>query len=143
MSCTGGCFGAVGKTIGVVVGLVVIVVAAKIAVGDKVNLFGRNWAVTYEAGSPGDKPLAVKYQDTEGRYPGQDRSVKEHDVAAVGTAWSKETVVLDGREARVTVTPEKGERATCRILLDGRKVLATGKSSAPGLPAVCTAKPSS
>ncbi|MDG4856658.1 hypothetical protein P8605_00490 [Streptomyces sp. T-3] len=37
----------------------------------------------------------------------------------------------------MSVTPAKGSVATCEILLDGRRILAEGKSPAPGQPAVC------
>ncbi|MGW6710421.1 hypothetical protein ACWGDE_36780 [Streptomyces sp. NPDC054956] len=98
---------------------------------------GKAWAITYKADVAGPGTYDVRYQDTEGRYPWQNTGVREHVEADAAGAWRREVVIVDGKNAKVTVTPPKGAVATCAILLDDRKVLAKGTSPAAGRPAVC------
>ncbi|WP_274910981.1 hypothetical protein [Streptomyces sp. WZ-12] len=127
-----------GKVIGAALGLAAVVTAVMLI--QRGNVLGKMWAITYEASSTGNQPISITFQETRGRYPGEDRSVKEHTLPAVQAPWSKEVTVFDGKEAKVTVTPPPGGTAGCRILLDGEKVLVEN-TSAPDKPVVCTATP--
>ncbi|GAB3896926.1 hypothetical protein GCM10029964_079030 [Kibdelosporangium lantanae] len=46
-------------------------------------------------------------------------------------------VITAGQKAQVTATPTGNLKLTCRILLDGRKVLATATASTAGKPVTC------
>ncbi|MFE5681486.1 hypothetical protein [Streptomyces erythrochromogenes] len=103
---------------------------------------GNAWYLTYE-GTALDGPsqfAAVRYgQDAEGLESG-------HRQEALGPGqlpWNTKVVVGTGREASVELTPAEGTTAACRILLDGVRVVAEGKSPAPGQPAVCKVTTSS
>ncbi|MFF1413573.1 hypothetical protein ACFVX6_27965 [Streptomyces sp. NPDC058289] len=100
---------------------------------------GKAWAITYTAQAPGSAPYEVTYQDTKGRYPWEDTGIRRHTDPGTTGDWRREVVMADGKKARVTVTPAKGAVATCTILLDAHKTLATATSPAPGRPAVCEA----
>ncbi|MET9469470.1 hypothetical protein ABZY44_32695 [Streptomyces sp. NPDC006544] len=98
---------------------------------------GKAWAVTYTAGASGSGTYTAAYQDTEGRYPWQDTGLREHTEAGLSGTWRQDVVIVDGKKAKVSVTPAEGAVATCKIFLDGRTLLAEGASPAPGRPAVC------
>ncbi|MFK8847733.1 hypothetical protein [Streptomyces sp. Ac-502] len=92
-----------------------------------------SWALTYEATSTGGPPRAaeVRYRHSEGG--------DQHEEETGGTRlpW-RETVVVDaGEEARLEVRPAGNGTASCRILLDGQRQVASGKSPGRGEPAVC------
>ncbi|WP_043265611.1 hypothetical protein [Streptomyces sp. CT34] len=94
------------------------------------------WYLKYEATSSSGEPqaTAVGY-----RY-NPDRSEPDHKDEQLGPTklpWSTSVVVNTGKEARVEVTPSGNGTASCRILLDGIRVVAAGKSPGPGKPAVC------
>ncbi|WP_330299851.1 hypothetical protein [Streptomyces sp. NBC_00503] len=115
-----------------VIGLLAVFAAVRFS-GD----FGKAWAITYTAKTSGSGTYGVTYQDTEGRYPWEDTDVRRHSEGDTAGDWRKEVVIVDGKNAKVTIIPAKGAVATCAILLDGRKVLARGTSPAAGQPAVC------
>nr|WSX48132.1 DUF1579 domain-containing protein [Streptomyces sp. NBC_00974] len=98
---------------------------------------GKAWAITYKAEASGSGTYTAEYQDTEGRYPWQKTDLRQHAEAGLSGTWRQDVVIVDGKKARMSVTPAKGSVATCKIFLDGRRLLAEGTSPAPGKPAVC------
>lgn len=103
---------------------------------------GNAWSLTYQAGVVGGQghAAAVRYRFNP------DRFEPAHLVKRLGRTplpWSRNVLVNAGEPARVEVQPEADAVATCRILLDGIRVVAEGKSSGPGRPAVCQVTTSS
>jgi len=105
------------------------------------------WAVTYEvtvAGGSGDSLKDVSYLEAEKR--GEDSTaVTEDSVAATDDAkkkgskvWSVESMVTAQKDASIAATPAQGGTATCRILLDGVKEIAS-ETGAPGKRVECEA----
>ncbi|MFG2286368.1 hypothetical protein ACGFOU_09945 [Streptomyces sp. NPDC048595] len=97
---------------------------------------GNAWYLTYEAtssrGEPQNATLSYRHNP--------DRSKADHKNVRLGPTklpWSTEVLVNTGQEARVEVAPTGNGTVSCRILLDGIRVVATAKSPAPGKPAVC------
>ncbi|MFI2236641.1 hypothetical protein [Streptomyces chrestomyceticus] len=92
-----------------------------------------SWSLTYEATSTGGPPRAteVRYRHSEGG--------DEHQEETGGTRlpWHETVVVDAGDEAWLEVRPARNGTASCRILLDGERQVASGKSPGPGEPAVC------
>ncbi|MEU6980777.1 hypothetical protein [Streptomyces sp. NPDC046371] len=105
----------------------------------RAGITGKAWDITYTASGSEGAALSVVYQDTASRYLWGDRSVREHVEPNVHKTWSKNVLLAANRQAKVTVTPQAGASATCRIVLDGKKELAQSTSAAPGQPAVCIA----
>ncbi|MEV5593312.1 hypothetical protein [Streptomyces sp. NPDC052496] len=94
---------------------------------------GAAWSLTYEATSTGGPPEAA-----EVRYRHSDSGDEREERAGGKRLPWRETVVVDaGEEAWVEVRPAGKGTASCRILLDGRRQVASGKSPGPGEPAVC------
>lgn len=92
-----------------------------------------SWSLTYEATSTGGPPRAaeVRYRHSDGG----DR--REEKTGGTRLPW-RETVVVDaGEEAWLEVRPAGNGTASCRILLDGERQVASGKSAGPGKPAAC------
>jgi len=109
---------------------------------------GDAWAVTYEVSV--DAPDASTLHDV--RYLGAEqrgdaatvRTISEAATrpgAANGGAavWTHESIVLAKDPASVRATPPAGRIASCRILLDGKKVIAEEHGSA-GKPVRCHAE---
>lgn len=105
------------------------------------------WAVTYEvtvAGTSNDSLHDVTYLEAEKR--GEDSApVTEGSVATTTDAekkanktWSVESMVTAQKDASIAATPDKDSTATCRILLDGVKAIAT-ETGAPGERVQCDA----
>ncbi|NQD42120.1 hypothetical protein [Glutamicibacter halophytocola] len=105
------------------------------------------WAVTYEvtvAGGSGDSLKDVSYLEAEKR--GEDSTeVTEDSVATTDDAkkkassiWSVESMVTAQKDASIAATPAQGGTATCRILLDGVKEIAS-ETGAPGKRVQCEA----
>ncbi|MEU4849035.1 hypothetical protein [Streptomyces gilvosporeus] len=96
---------------------------------------GSAWYLTYEGKSVRGEPrAAVRYRHNPDRYKPQQR---DEQLGSTRLPWSTKVVVNTGAEARVEVTPAGDGIASCRILLDGVRVVASGKSPGPGRPAVC------
>ncbi|MFC0842237.1 hypothetical protein ACFH04_00570 [Streptomyces noboritoensis] len=94
------------------------------------------WHLTYEGTSNDGRGRPAK----EVRYGHDDyaeQRYKEERAAPVRLPWRQEAVVDTGNEARVEVVPGTDGVVSCRILLDGVRVVAEGTSPAPGKPAVC------
>ncbi|MFK0292517.1 hypothetical protein ACIQU6_18840 [Streptomyces sp. NPDC090442] len=103
---------------------------------------GNAWALTYQAGAVGGGGHAttVRY-----RY-NPDSFERAHHIERLGRTplpWSEHVLVNTGELAWVEVEPEGDTVATCRILLDGIRVVAEGRSPSPGRPAVCQVTTSS
>lgn len=105
------------------------------------------WAVTYEVaveGSSGNQLSEVSYLEAEKR--GEDSSaVTEDSVSLAADAkdkskktWSAESMVTAEKEASISATPGKDGTATCRILLDGTREIAS-ETGAPGERVLCQA----
>jgi hypothetical protein len=100
---------------------------------------GNAWYLTYEAtsstssrGEP--RAAAVSYRHNPDQYKPDHQDVR---LGPTKLPWSTEALVNTGEEARVEVTPTGNGTVSCRILLDGVRVVATGRSPGPGKPAVC------
>ncbi|MFD7662421.1 hypothetical protein [Streptomyces sp. NPDC059788] len=93
-----------------------------------------SWSLKYEAASTGGPPRAdeVRYLHDSG-----DDDHREERVGGTRLPWRENVVVDGGEEARVEVTPAGNGTASCRILLDGKREVAAGRSPGPGRPAVC------
>lgn len=97
---------------------------------------GNAWYLTYEATSAGGAPkaAALSYRYNPDSFkPGH----KDERLGPTELPWSTKVAVNTGEEARVEVTPVGDGIASCRILLDGVRVVAEGKSPGPGKPARC------
>ncbi|MFE2287094.1 hypothetical protein ACFXDJ_23355 [Streptomyces sp. NPDC059443] len=124
------------------VGAALVVVAGVVVLGGdltwlKKSIGGAGWSLTYEAkGANGQTAQAreIFWGRNLDRYK---EGVSTERVGPVALPWSQETVINVGEKARVEVRPEKGAVASCRILLDGVREVASGTSPAPGEPAVC------
>lgn len=98
---------------------------------------GAAWSLTYEGASTGGPPRAteVRYgRDVVARL-GSERRVEK--TGGTRLPWHETAVVDGGEEAWVEVTPAGNGTASCRILLDGVREVASGRSPGPGKPAVC------
>lgn len=96
------------------------------------------WSVTYEVTTDGDAPAQlseVSYLDAKDRMTKQHTEKVSH-VATSSTedgtfAWTADSLVVTGDPASVSATPPLGVSATCRILLDGTREIAS-QTGAPG-----------
>ncbi|WP_438483928.1 hypothetical protein [Streptomyces sp. S186] len=103
---------------------------------------GNAWYLTYQGGAVGGRghATAVRYRFNP------DSFQPVHRIARLGRTqlpWSAHALVNIGELARVEVEPAEHTVATCRILLDDVRVVAEGRSPAPGRPAVCQVTTSS
>ncbi|WP_345471433.1 hypothetical protein QMQ05_15370 [Glutamicibacter ectropisis] len=98
------------------------------------------WSVTYEVtvtGGTSNSLKDVSYLEAEKR--GEDSTpVTEESVSTTETTgkkkdkvWSVESMVTAQKDASVAATPDKDVTATCRVLLDGVREIAS-KTGAPG-----------
>lgn len=106
---------------------------------------GDAWSVTYEVQV--DAPTGSTLSDV--RAEGAERRGDAPEVHRLGTQdtdaadgdgsrWQHDTVVLAEQHASVRATPPAGATATCRILLDAERVIAT-ETAAAGEPVTCSA----
>ncbi len=103
------------------------------------------WAVTYEVTVEGVDTATltdVSYLDQEMRTAERtsvDAGTVTASSAGDGTAsWKVDSIVVVGDNAKVSATAAAGERATCSILLDGEREIATATSE-PGSAVTCEA----
>ncbi|MFJ8313463.1 MULTISPECIES: hypothetical protein [unclassified Streptomyces] len=122
-------------------GFVVLVVigliwSREIAFWIKGRTAGSAWFLTYEGAvvSGEHRATDVRYGHNPDRYKSQ---YAQERVGSVQLPWSTQVFVNVGNEARVEVVPAADGVVSCRILLDGVRVVAEGKSPGPGKPAVC------
>jgi len=107
--------------------------------------FGDAWSVTYQVAV--DRPQDVEL--TEVTVEGAEKRGASPEVTDLGSQtalastggegalWDREVIVLAGEEALVSATPPSGSIATCRVLVDGTREIATATSAAPGEPVTC------
>ena len=104
------------------------------------------WAVTYEIStdSATETPLsAVEYVDRDGRLE-EPKTITIDDVAALpGTVgnsagWAVDTIAVAGDDVSFSATPAADVSATCRILLDGEREIASFQGE-PGEAVNCVA----
>lgn len=108
---------------------------------------GDAWSVTYEVSV--DQPSGAALTDVrvEGakkrgdapevhRLGTQETGTQETSTQKTGT-WVHESIVLAEQRASVRATPARGATATCRILLDGKREIAT-ETAAAGEPVTCS-----
>ncbi|WP_146242797.1 hypothetical protein [Curtobacterium sp. MCBD17_019] len=107
---------------------------------------GDAWAVTYEIHV--DRPTGAELTEVEvegARERGDAPEIQRLGSATTdrtdgdGSRWTHDAVVLAEQRASVTATPGEGATATCRILLDGKRVIATATSTTPGARVQCSA----
>lgn len=103
------------------------------------------WEVTYEVSVDGAEPVAltdISYLDTPTRVDGQG-TVKldqvETEARDGASAWSVDSMVMVDDLTRVSATPPADARATCRILLEGTREIASETGEA-GQPVRCEAR---
>lgn len=109
------------------------------------QVVGDAWSVTYQVVV--DRPQDVELTDVT--VEGAERRGASPEVTDLGSQtalaspggegalWEREVIVLAGDEARVSATPPSGSVATCRVLVDGTREIATATSGAPGEPVTC------
>ncbi|MFD9355040.1 hypothetical protein [Streptomyces sp. NPDC060031] len=124
------------------VGAALVVVAGVAVLGSDMTWFkrsvsGAGWHLTYEA-KAADGQTSQAREIFYGRNLDRYKSgVSTEQVGAVPLPWTQEAVINVGEKARIEVRPQTGGVASCRILLDGIREVASGTSPAPGEPAVC------
>ncbi len=97
---------------------------------------GNAWSITYEAASTSGEPTAaaIRYRHNPDSFR---QGFRDERQGATRLPWRTEVIVNTGAAARVEVVPAGNGQASCRILLDGVRVVGEGRSPAPGKPAVC------
>ncbi|MFJ3379608.1 hypothetical protein ACIPJ2_04315 [Curtobacterium sp. NPDC090217] len=92
---------------------------------------GDAWSVTYEVtvDSPDATPLHdVSYVGAESRGDDPEThtagSTSTKATEGENTSWTHDSIVLAEDDASVRATPPADRTASCRILLDGKKVIA-------------------
>ncbi|WFR67565.1 hypothetical protein P9139_03400 [Curtobacterium flaccumfaciens] len=130
--------------------LAVVVVAGSVAVLATGCSFvqrqtGDAWAVTYEVqvDAPTGSALSdvrVEGAEQRGDAPEVHRlGTQDTDAAdGDGSRWQHDVIVLAEQRASVRAAPPEGATATCRILLDGKREIATETATA-GEPVTCSA----
>ena len=103
--------------------------------GGWTTLTGKAWAITYEVTTEpaADTPMRIEYLDNPDRYKKESPQVV---TKAVTIPFKEEVVINAGEKAEVSATPNGDQVLTCRILLDGEKVLASA-TAAPGQKVTC------
>ncbi|KQS06142.1 hypothetical protein ASG04_16420 [Curtobacterium sp. Leaf183] len=107
---------------------------------------GNAWAVTYEvsvdsADASTLRDVAFVGSESRGDAP-EKRTLSTASTKPGagdgddGATWTHESIVLAEDPASVMATPEDGRTATCRILLDGKRVIAEEQGQ-PGQPVHC------
>ncbi|WP_313810535.1 hypothetical protein [Glutamicibacter sp.] len=104
------------------------------------------WSVTYEVSvSGGDTSTISDVTYLEAEKRGEDSVEKTSaseatttDAKTKAATWSTEAIVTAEKKAAVSATPAKGTTATCKILLDGVKEIASATAK-PGERVECSA----
>lgn len=128
------------KTLAIVLGVLVVIGGGTVVLvqqfGGWNTLVGKAWAITYEvtAEPATATPMQVEYLSNTDRYKKQQPHVV---TKAVPIPFTEEVVINAGEKAEIIATPNGDQVLTCRILLDGEKVLASS-TSAPGQKVTCT-----
>ncbi|WP_269859087.1 hypothetical protein [Streptomyces sp. RPT161] len=103
---------------------------------------GNAWNLTYEAAAVSGDPraAAVRYRHNPDSFR---KDFRDERLGATRLPWHTEANINTGAVARMEVAPAGEGQVSCRILLDGVRVVAEGRSPAPGEPAVCEVTTSS
>jgi hypothetical protein len=99
------------------------------------TLVGKAWAITYEVTTEpaADAPMQVEYLENPDRY----KKESPHVISkAAPVPFTSEVVINAGEKAEISATPNGDQVLTCRILLDGEKVLAS-RTAAAGQKVTC------
>ncbi|MEU0883721.1 hypothetical protein ABZ345_34390 [Lentzea sp. NPDC005914] len=127
------------KTLAVVLGVLVVLGGGTVALvnhlGGWNTLIGKSWAITYEVTTEPatGTPMQIEYLEN----PDRNRKESPHVITkAVAIPFTSEVIINAGEKAEVTATPNADQVLTCRILLDGVKVLASATST-PGQKVSC------
>ena len=126
------------KTLVVVLGVLAVIGGGTIFLLQKYGwntLTGKAWAVTYEVTTQpaADQPMQIEYLENPDRY----KKEAPHVISKAATVpFQYESVINAGEKAKVTATPSADQALTCRILLDGVKVL-TSATAKPGEKVTC------
>lgn len=115
------------------------------AVAEYEKSISDSWAVTYEislSGAGTGQLSDITYLESEQRgEAGTQLTLPSGKATADGNGkqvWSVESIVTAQEDAAVSAVPDAGVAATCRILLDESRQIATS-TSAPGERVDCTA----
>lgn len=115
------------------------------AMQDIKNSAADAWKVTYEVSVDSSEPSTlteVSYLDqasrTEKRTTVPESSVQTTPRDTGDSAWETDSLVIVGDQTKLSATPAAGQRATCRILLDGEREIATNTGE-PGEKVTCEA----
>lgn len=105
------------------------------------------WSVTYAVTVSGEgTPTLPAVTFGEAKSRGEDTVTKslpnlplEVDATAPESSrWEKTVMVTATQPASIVATPGEGQRATCQILLDGKRQIAA-VAGEPGQPVTCEA----
>lgn len=103
------------------------------------------WAVTYEVTVEGQSTATltnVSFLDQATRAEERTTVSADSVTATAGengvATWSANSIVIVGDKAKLEATAADGERATCKILLDGKRAIAN-ETGEPGGTVTCAA----
>ncbi|MET8762625.1 hypothetical protein [Lentzea sp. NPDC004782] len=128
------------KTFVVVLGVLAVIGGGTVVLVQQFGgwnmLVGKAWAITYEVTTEPAVagPVQIEYLVNPDRYKKQAPQALSR--AAI-IPFRLEAVINAGEKAEIIATPIGNEVLTCRILLDGEKVLASA-TAAPGRKVTCT-----
>jgi hypothetical protein len=117
----------------VVLGVLAVIGAGTVVLvqqnGGWTTLTGKAWSITYEiTAQPAETLADVTYLESPDRY--RKEAPRPTDLTTP-LPWQYEAVINAGEKAQVSATPKGDQVLTCRVLLDGLKVLASA-TAAPG-----------
>lgn len=94
------------------------------------TLVGKAWAITYEVTTEpaADVPMQIRYLENPDRYSYR-KQTPQAVTRAVPVPFQSEVVINAGQKAEISATPAGDQVLTCRILLDGEKVLASATAA--------------
>ena len=98
-------------------------------------LTGKAWAITYEVTTEpaATSPMQIEYLENPDRYR---RKPAQMVTKALPVPFTHVVVINAGQKAEISAMPNAEQVLTCRILLDGVKVLAEA-TAAPGHKVSC------
>lgn len=104
------------------------------------------WAITYLVELDGPVGTSIGPVEVHGTVDDVGAGAV-HDLGGqtttlpvgTGSAWTEDVTVVAEERAAVRVDPPAGVRATCHVLVDGEREIATATATAPGQPVSCAA----
>ena len=128
------------KTLAVVLVVLVVLGGGTVVLVQQLGgwntLIGKAWAITYEVTTePADgSPMQIEYLEN----PSRTKKESPHVITKAATIpITSEVVINAGEKAEIIATPNGDQVLTCRILLDGVKVLSSSTAAA-GQKVTCT-----